>query len=169
MTRLARLFFDVVEDGVGLFDLLLGFGLDDLAQPKAHPIEDDGHGTRRGPLVRALALLSERLQGRLSRQPRVGQTRTKRRVLLRMGVGELTQRFSDLRMPLFPAFAPTEGRLRTETHDASASLGQAQRYRLASPTNKGFRHQGGARTIFQRHFSLTSASCGPSQFRGREA
>ena len=45
MTRLARLFFYVVEDGVGLFDLLLGFGLHDLAQPKAHAIEHFGHGT----------------------------------------------------------------------------------------------------------------------------
>src|SRR5262249_42817534 len=38
-------FFSIVEDGVGLCELLLGFGLDHLAQPKAHPIEYLGHRT----------------------------------------------------------------------------------------------------------------------------
>src|SRR5207302_10478433 len=101
-------FFYIVEDRVGLFDLLLGFGLHDLAQPKAHPIQDLGHGTGRGQLVLAILLLPERLQGRLGRQPRVAQACAKRGVLLRMGLGELTQRLGDLRMLLFPAFVPTE-------------------------------------------------------------
>src|SRR6266568_7278876 len=91
-------FFYIVEDHVGLFDLLLGLGLHHLAQPKAHPIQDLGHGTGRGQLLLAIALLSERVQCRLSRQPRVGYARAKRRVLLRMGVGELMKRFSRLRM-----------------------------------------------------------------------
>ena len=102
-------FFYIVEDRVGLFDLLLGLGLHHLAQPKAHPIQDFGHGTGRGQLLRARALLSQRLHGRLGRQPRGGSARAKRRVLLRMRIGELTKRFSHLRMPLFPALASTEG------------------------------------------------------------
>ena len=58
--------FYIIEDRVGLFELLLGLGLDHLAQPKAHPIQDLGHGTGRGQVLRAIALLSERLQGRLA-------------------------------------------------------------------------------------------------------
>ena len=65
-------FFYIVEDRVGLFDLLLGLGLHHLAQPIAHPIQDLGHGTGRGQLLLALALLSQRLQCRLGRQPCVG-------------------------------------------------------------------------------------------------
>ncbi len=65
-------FFYIIEDRVGLFALLLGLGLDHLAQPKAHPIQDLGHGTGRGQVLLALALLSERLQCRLGCQARVG-------------------------------------------------------------------------------------------------
>ncbi len=90
MTRLARLFFYVVEDRVGLLDLLLGLGLHYLAQPKTHPIQDLGHGTGRGQLVLAITLFPERLQGRLGRQSRVGQAGAERWVLLRIGIGELT-------------------------------------------------------------------------------
>src|SRR5438128_3360388 len=87
-------FFSIVEDHVGLFDLLLRLGLHHLAQPKAHPIQDLGHGTGRGQLLLAIALLSERLQCRLGRQPRVGEARAKCRVLLRMRIGKLTKRCS---------------------------------------------------------------------------
>src|SRR5882724_10550306 len=38
-------FFSIVDDGVGLCDLLLGLGLAHLAQPKAHTIEHLGHRT----------------------------------------------------------------------------------------------------------------------------
>lgn len=122
MTWREHLFFNIVEDGIGLFDFLLRFGLHDSAQAKAQAIEHFGHGTRRGQLLLALTLFPQRLERRLSRQPRVGQTRSKRRILLRMGVGKLTQRLSHLRMLLFPAFAATESRLRTKTHDPGASL-----------------------------------------------
>src|SRR5262245_40368530 len=47
-------FFYSVEDGIRLFDLLLGFGLHDLAQPKAQAIEHCGHGTGGGPLLLTL-------------------------------------------------------------------------------------------------------------------
>src|SRR5215475_3738832 len=131
-------FFYIVEDRVGLFDLLLGLGLHHLAQSKAHPIQDLGHGTGRGQLLLAIALLSERLQCRLGRQPRVGYARAKRRVLLCMRIGELTKRCRCLPVPVFPAFASTEGRLRPKTNEPGASLRQAKRHGLASPTKKGF-------------------------------
>jgi len=71
MPRLGHLFFDVVKDGVCLFEFLLRFGLHHLAQPKARAIEDLRHGRRRGQVVRALTLRSEGVQGGLSREPRV--------------------------------------------------------------------------------------------------
>src|SRR5439155_9255098 len=89
-------FFYIVEDRVGLFDLLLGLGLHHLAQPKAHPIQDRGHGTGRGQLLLAIPLRFKRLQCRLGRQPRVGDARAKRWVLLGMRIGELTKRCSRL-------------------------------------------------------------------------
>src|SRR6266478_4809446 len=85
----------------------------------------------------------------------------KRRVLLRMGVGELMKRFSRLRMQVFPAFAPTEGRLSTETKDPCSSLRQAKRHGLASPTKDGFGQEGVAPTIFQRHLGLKGSPFRP--------
>src|SRR5262252_8906312 len=137
----------IIEDGVGLWNLLLGFGLDHLAQPKAQAIEDLGHGTGRGQLLLTIPLLSECLQSGFGRQPRVGQARTKRRVLLRMRIGELTQRFGHLRMPLFPAFAATEGGLRPETQDPCASFGKTHRNSATTPPEDGFGQQGGAPAI----------------------
>src|SRR6266446_3856384 len=131
-------FFYIVEDRVGLFDLLLGLGLHHLAQPKAHPIQDFGHGTGRGQLLLTITLISERLQCRLGRQPRVGYARAKRRVLLRMRIGELPKCCSRLLGLVFPAFAPTKGRLRTKTNEPGSSLRQAKRHGLASPPKKGF-------------------------------
>src|SRR4030095_13946050 len=162
-------FFYMGEDGVGLFDLLLGLGLDDLAQPKAQALEHLGHRTGCGQELLPIPLRAERLQGGFGRQARVGQAGAKRRVLLRLCIGELTQRFSDLRLPLCPAFAATAGRLRTETHDASASLGQAKRHRLAAPTKDGFRPQGMAVTILQRHLGLKGRPCGAGHVGCREA
>src|SRR5882672_2812171 len=131
-------FFYMVEDRVGLFALLLGLGLPHLAQPKAHPIQDFGHGTGRGQLLLTLTLISERLPCRLGRQPRGGYARAKRRVLLRRRIGELPQRCSHLLVPVFPAFASTEGRWSPKTHEPGSSLRQAKRHGLASPTKKGF-------------------------------
>src|SRR2546425_5362433 len=124
----------MVENRIGLFALLLRLGLHDLAQPKAHPIQDLGHRTGRGPLVRALPLVLQRLEGRWGRQPRGGQARAKRWVWLRMGVGTLTKRLGCLRRLLFPAFATTASRLRAQTDAPGSSLCQAQRHGLAPPT-----------------------------------
>ena len=55
-----------------------------------------------------------------------------------MRIGELTKRCGRLLMLVFPAFASTEGRLRTKTNEPGASLCQAKRHGLASPTKKGF-------------------------------
>src|SRR6266850_8468968 len=87
------------------------------------------------------------------------------RVIERIGLGELTQRLGYLRMLLFPALGPTEGRLRTETNNPSSSLRQAKRHGLASPTEEGFGHQGVAPAIFQRHLGLKGAPFGPGHFR----
>ena len=162
-------FFSIVADRVGLFDLLLGFGLHHLAQPKAQPIQHRGHGTGRGHLLRALALRSQRLPGRRGRPPRGGYARAKRRGLLRMRIGELPQRFGHLRLPRFPAFAATASRWRTKTHAPGASRSEAKRYGLAPPPQDGFRHQGIAVTIFQCHLGLKSSSCGAGHWGCREA
>jgi hypothetical protein len=87
--------------------------------------------------------------------------------LVRLHIGELPQRCSHLRLPLFPAFAATAGRRRTETPEASASLGHAKRHRLAAPPKAGFRPQGIAATILQRHLGLKGAPCGTGHVGGR--
>jgi hypothetical protein len=61
MTWREHLFFHIVEDGIGLLDFLLQFGLHDSAQAKAQAIEHFGHGTRRGQLLLALTLFPQRL------------------------------------------------------------------------------------------------------------
>ena len=86
-----------------------------------------------------------------------------------MGIGESTQRLDRLRMLLFPAFATTESGLRPHTDDAASSLGQAKRYPLASPTKDGFRPQGVALTIFQRHLGLKRAPFGAAELGCRQA
>src|SRR6266853_1839591 len=58
--RDTTLFFNIVENRVGLFDLLLRLRLHDLAQPKAHPIEDLSHRTGRGQLGLAIPLFLQR-------------------------------------------------------------------------------------------------------------
>jgi hypothetical protein len=55
-----------------------------------------------------------------------------------MRIGELPKRCGRLLMLVFPAFASTEGRLCTKTNAPGASLCQAKRHGLASPTKKGF-------------------------------
>lgn len=71
-----------------------------------------------------------------------------------MGIGESTQRLGRLGMLLFPAFATTESGLCPQADDAASSLGQAKRDCLAPPTKDGFRTQGVALTLFQRHLGL---------------
>jgi hypothetical protein len=63
---------------------------------------------------------------------------------LRMRLGELTQRFSHLRMPLFPAFASTAGGVRPETQDPCASFGKTHLNRATPPPEDGFGQRGGA-------------------------
>jgi hypothetical protein len=86
-----------------------------------------------------------------------------------MRFGELPKRFSRLRLKRFPAFAATEGRLRTKTNDPSASLREAERHGLAAPTEVGFGQERIALTIFQRHLGLKGAPFGSSHFGRRQA
>jgi hypothetical protein len=48
MPSLVGLFFNILKNGIGLSTLLLRFGFDHFAQPKAHAIEHCGHCTWRG-------------------------------------------------------------------------------------------------------------------------
>ena len=85
-------FFDIVEDGIGRFDLLLRFGFEHFAQAKAQAVEyrqPSYEGA--GSWSSAIALGSERLQCPFGGQARIGQRRAKRRVLLRMGLRLLTE------------------------------------------------------------------------------
>ena len=102
----------MVEDGVGLFELLLRFGFDPFTQPKAQAIEHLGHRTGRGPLVLAIALGSQGRQSGLDGQPRIGQARAKRWVLLRMRVSSVVKGLGHLRRRVFPAFTAAESCLR---------------------------------------------------------
>jgi hypothetical protein len=146
----------------------VGFGLHHLAQPKAHASHPLGHGTGRGQLLRAIALLSQRLPCRLGREPRGGEARAKRRVLVRRRLGELTQRCSHLRMPLCPAFAAPEGCLSPQTKAPSASLRQTPGHGLASPTKKGGGQPGVAPAMFQRQLGRKGSSFRSAQLGCRQ-
>src|ERR1700757_3020217 len=56
-----HLFFNVVEDRIRLFNLLLRLGFDYLTQAIAKPIKNLGHRTGRRQLLLAIPLLSESL------------------------------------------------------------------------------------------------------------
>jgi hypothetical protein len=132
------LFFNIGKNSVGLGNLFLRFGFEYFAQPKAQTIEHLGHRTGRGPLLLAIALGAQGGQRRLGCQPCIGQRRTKGRGVLRMGFGQPLQRFSGLWVLLFPTFTATEGRLRTETPDTRASLGQPHGKSTPPPTEERF-------------------------------
>src|SRR5438105_9941047 len=131
-------------------------------------MQDRGHGTGRGPWLRALPLLAERLPCRLDRQPCGGDARAKRRVLVRMRIGELTKRCSRLLGLVFPAFPSTEGRLRPKANEPGSSLRHAKRHGLASPTKQGFGQEGIAPTILHRHLGLKGSPCRPAHLGGRQ-
>ena len=86
-------------------------------------------------MVVSVALGSEPLQRPFGGQTRRGQRRAKRWVLLRMGLGLLTQGLGHLRMGVFPAGAATAGRLGAQAPAPRAPLGQAQLDRVTSPPN----------------------------------
>jgi hypothetical protein len=86
-----------------------------------------------------------------------------------MSISQLTKRLSGPWVLLFPAFAATESRLRSQADDPASSLGQAKRHRLAAPTKDCFRLQGIALALFQRHLSFKRSPFRATQFGGREA
>jgi hypothetical protein len=81
-------FFEIRKDGIGLGDLLLGFGFQDFAQAKAQPIEDARHRTRGWEILLGKTLSAERRESRFGRQSCIGQRCPKRWVLLRLRLGE---------------------------------------------------------------------------------
>ena len=83
-------FFEILEDRIGLGNLLLWFGFEDFAEPKAQPIEHARHGAGSREVFLCEALRAERRNRGLGRQPRIGQGRPKRGILLRLRLGECT-------------------------------------------------------------------------------
>jgi hypothetical protein len=65
-------FFYIVEDRIGLFDLLVRFGFDHFASAKAQTVEHPGHRTGGWELRCVIALGLQRLQSRVGRQARRG-------------------------------------------------------------------------------------------------
>ena len=57
MPELGHLFFDIVEDRIRLFDLLLRLGFHNLTQAIAHTIEHLGHRTGGGQERLTICLL----------------------------------------------------------------------------------------------------------------
>src|SRR5919199_4469235 len=72
-------------------------------------------------------------------------------------------------MRVFPAFAPTEGRLRPETDDPRTSLGKTDLNSPTAPPKDGFGQQRMAPTILQGHLSLKGPPLRASHFRGGQA
>src|SRR5262245_45434564 len=102
-------FFEVLEDGIGLSNLLLRFGFEDFAQTKAQPIENVGHGTGGGNILLGEALSPECRHGPFGGQSCIGQGRAKRRILLGLRLSEQAEGRSCLWVLVFPPLAPTEG------------------------------------------------------------
>jgi hypothetical protein len=69
----------------------------------------------------------------------VGQRGTKRRGVLRMGVGKLAEDCRDLGTPVCPTLAAAAGRLGAQTKDACASLGPPEGTGMPSPPTDRFR------------------------------
>src|SRR6266446_3953872 len=164
MPGLGHLFFAMVAERIRLFALLVRLGLHHLAEAITQAIASRGHGTGGGQGLLALALFSPRLPGRLGRAACGGHTGAQWRGLWRMGLGKVTQRLGNLRLVLFPAFAATASRWRPQTEDPAAAFGQATRDGLAPPPQDSFRHQGVARTRFQRHRSRGTGSVSWERF-----
>jgi hypothetical protein len=156
-------FFSMLTDRRRLFERLWRLGLHHPAPAIAQALEPLGHGTGRGPWLRALPLCSQRLQGRWGREACGSHTGALGRLLVRLGIGKLTKRWGGLRRLLCPAFAATASRLRPQTAAPAAALGQTTRDGLAPPPTDSCRPQGGALTIFPWHRRLKRAPCGASQ------
>lgn len=120
-------------------------------------------------MLLALPLGAQGVQSRARCQACRGQRRTTGRGLWRMGCGQLWQRFSGRGVPLCPPLAPTEGRLRPETLEACASLGQPPGNRLTPPTAERFGSEGGAATVCHGHLGLKGAPLRASHGGGRQA
>jgi hypothetical protein len=159
----------MVDNGVGLSDLLLWRGLHHCAQPKSPPVQSLGHRTGRGPLVRTIPVSAQGFQRRWRRQSRRGQGGSTCWGLWRVRFRQPGQGCCSLGRCVFPAFAAAEGRLRPETPDPCASFGKTPLNGMTTPPEDGFGQQRGAPTIFQGHLSLKGPSCRSRHFGGRQA
>jgi hypothetical protein len=156
------------QNRLSLSHLLLGFGFDYCAQPKAHAIEHRGHRTRRGPWLRALALRPQGFQGRLCRQSRLGPGGAKRWVLVRVRFRQPGQGCRCLGLRVCPTCATAEGRVRPETHHPCASFAQTHRNGRTAPSEDGFGQEGVGPTICHGPLSLKGTSCRSRHFGGRQ-
>lgn len=169
MPLLPGLFFHMSKNCLRLCDLLLWFGFDHFAQPKAHAIKHRGHRTGRGQLVLTIPLGAQGCQRRFRRQSRLGQGGAERGGLLRVGFRQPPQGLRRLWLRRFPGSTTAEGRLRPETRDPRASLGQAHLNGMTAPPEDGFGQQRVAPTIFQGHLRLKGTPRRSSHFGGRQA
>jgi hypothetical protein len=132
-------------------------------------MQDLRHRTGRRAWGCCIAQGPERLQGPGGRQARRGQRRAKRRVVLRMGLGQLTERWGALGMRVFPACATTASGLGTATKDPWPPLGQATCHGVASPTADALGLAGVAAAVLHRYLGLQGSPCGAGHLRGSQA
>ena len=90
----------------------------------------------------------ERLASGLGREARIRERRAKRRVLLGVRFGELSQRCGRLRLPLLPTFTPAKGCVRPSTAYACAVFRQPHLHRLAAPAHDRLGEPCAAVTVF---------------------
>ena len=156
MTRCERLviFFYIVENGIGLFDLLLWFGFHHFPYAKSPTVEHPGHRTGRREVRGVIALGSQRLQSRLGRQTCRGQRGAKCRILLGRRLSQLTQSRGHVGMLVFPACAATAGGLCPKAQDAGTPFGKAQ-FTVCRPQPNMF---SAWRASPPQYFSVISAS-----------
>ena len=115
------------------------------------------------------ALGAERRHCRFGRQPRIGQGRPKRRILLGMRLREGAQGGGRLRVVVFPALPATEGGLRPQTRYARASLGQADFDGLPAPPEQTLGLARVARAVLLCHLGLKGSPLGAGHLRGGQA
>jgi hypothetical protein len=159
-------FFYLGKDGIGLFDLLLWCGFAHFAYAKSQAVGHPGHCPGRREWGCVIALDSQRLQSHLGGQTCRGQRGAKRRVLLGMRLGQVTQSLGHVGMRVFPTVAATAGSPGPEAQEVCTPFGEAKCDRMASLTKHTFGLAGVTTTILQRHCCLKGAPCSSHHFRG---
>src|SRR5262249_14448814 len=138
LPSLGGLFVNIIENSVGLRNLLLRFGFHHFAQPTSHAIEHLGQRRGRGQRGLTIPLGSQSFASRLRCQARLGQGSAKCWGLLPVRFRQPPQGCRGLWMPVVPAFATAAGRLRPETPEPCASFGKTPLHSRTPPTKDGF-------------------------------